>query len=60
MGTKKESSAKLRVTLRIAALVGFEYCAGLYKFGGVFNTLQLEQIEAKLKEAEALKRTAPV
>jgi len=49
---KDGTSARLRVTQRVADLAGIDYKSHLYPYGGFFDTYQLEQIEEKLKELE--------
>ena len=53
---KERTSAKLRTTLRICELVGVKYDKVHYKFGGFFDTFQLEQIVKKLEELDGEKK----
>ena len=51
----KRESARLRHTLEIARLAGFDYQPkGKRSYGGWFSLSQLEMIERKLRELELL------
>jgi len=45
---KVKTSARLRTTLKIAEQCGFKYNSKRFKFGGFFNTLELEKISEKI------------
>jgi hypothetical protein len=56
-GQDIQRSARLRHTLEVSKLAGFEYQENKKnRWGGFFNIFQLECIEHKLRELETLKR----
>lgn len=45
---RRDRSAKVRTTERVAELVGFEYEFVKFKYGGYFSLFQMEQIANKI------------
>lgn len=54
MKSHEKTSARLRISERIAELSGFKYDVKRYPYGGFFTQLQLEKIEEKLKELKKI------
>jgi len=49
---RRERSAKVRTTERIAKLVGFDYDFYKFKYGGYFSGYQMEQVAIKLEKLQ--------